>query len=146
MNVRQSLAQYIRMGITSLDIKNNLYVNNDKIINMQDFNFEKLSVIKNNNNMINVYYDHNPFFLSISGLIGYFEEHYGESDILFGNIKISNKYQKFMYKEILIKINKDINRNYVKITFESNDNVPLNILVNIHNLVLAGMINFMKEF
>ena len=50
------------MRITSLDIKNNLYVNNDKIINMQDFNSEKLSVIKNNNNMINFYYDHNPFF------------------------------------------------------------------------------------
>ena len=50
------------MRITSLDIKNNLYVNNDKIINMQDFNSEKLTVIKNNNNKINVYYDHNPFF------------------------------------------------------------------------------------
>ena len=42
-----------------------------------------------------------------------------------------------MYKEILIKRNKDINKNYVKIKFESNDNVPLNILVNIRNLVLA---------
>ena len=42
-----------------------------------------------------------------------------------------------MYKQILIKINKDINRNYVKIEFESNDNVPLNILVNIRNLVFA---------
>ena len=42
-----------------------------------------------------------------------------------------------MYKEILIKINKDINKNYVKIKFESNDNVPLNILVNIFNLVLT---------
>ena len=50
------------MRITSLDIKNNLYINNDKIINMQDFNSEKLSVIKNNNNKINVYYDHNSFF------------------------------------------------------------------------------------
>ena len=50
------------MGITSPDIKNNLYVNNDKIINMQDFNCEKLSVIKNNNNKIHIYYDHNPFF------------------------------------------------------------------------------------
>ena len=49
------------MGITLLGIKNNLYVNNDKIINMQDFNSEKLSVIKNNNNKIHVYYDHNPF-------------------------------------------------------------------------------------
>ena len=69
------------------------------------------------------------FFLSISGLKGYFEEHYGESYILFGpkntkylTIIFTNQYQKFMYKEILIKINKDFNRNYVKIKFESNDN------------------------
>ena len=42
-----------------------------------------------------------------------------------------------MYTEILKKINKDINKNYVKIKFESNDNVPLNILVNVHTLVLV---------
>ena len=132
------------MRVTSLDIKNNLYVNNDKIINMQDFNSEKLTVIKNNNNKINVYYDHNPLFLSISGLKGYFEEHYSEIDIVFEpkstkylTIIFTNEYQKFMYKEILIKFNKDINKNYVKIKFESNDKVTLNILVNIRNLVLA---------
>ena len=39
--------------------------------------------------------------------------------------------------KILKKINKDINKNYVKIKFNSNDNVPLNILVNIHTLVLS---------
>ena len=50
------------MGITSLDIINNLFVNHDKIINIQHFNSEKLSVIKNNNNKIHVYYDDNPFF------------------------------------------------------------------------------------
>ena len=132
------------MGITSLDIKNNLYVNNDRIINMQDFKSKKLSVIKNNNDKIHVYYDHNPFFLSISALKGCFEEHDGESNIVFGpkktkysTIIFTNEYQKFMYKEILIKINKSINRNYIIIKFESNDNVPLNVLVNIHNLVLA---------
>ena len=38
-----------------------------------------------------------------------------------------SEYQKFMYKEILKKINKDINRNYVKIKFKSKDNLPLNI-------------------
>ena len=99
------------MGITSLDIKNNLYVSNDKIINIQDFNSEKLSVIKNNNNKIHVYYDHNPIFLPISGLKGYFEEHDGEKDIILGPKKtkylaiiFTNEYQKFMYKEILIKI------------------------------------------
>ena len=132
------------MGITSLDIKNNLYVNNDKIINIQDFNSEKLSVIKNNNNKTHVYYDHKPFFLSISGLKGYFEKHDGESDIVLGpkntkylTIIFTSEYEKFIHKEILKKINKDINRNYVKIRFESNDNVPLNTLVNIRNLVLA---------
>ena len=94
------------MRINLLDIKNNLYVNNDKIINMQDFNSEKLTVIKNNNNKINVYYDHNPFFLSISGLKGYFEEHYSKIDAVFGpksnkylTIIFTNEYQKFMYKK-----------------------------------------------
>ena len=42
-----------------------------------------------------------------------------------------------MYKEILKKIGKDVNRNYVKIKFESRDNVPLNVLVDIQYLVLA---------
>ena len=111
---------------------------------MLDFNSENLSVIKNNNNKIHVYYDQNPFFLSISGLKSYFDEHDGESDIVLGpkktkylTIIFTNEYQKCMFKEILIIINEDINRNYVKIRFESNDNVPLNILVNIRNLVLA---------
>ena len=72
------------MGITSLDNENNLYVNHDKIINIQNFNSEKLSVIKNNNNKTHVYYDHNPFFFTINGLKGYFEEHDDESNIILG--------------------------------------------------------------
>ena len=40
-------------------------------------------------------------------------------------------------QKYLKKINKDISKNYIKIKFESNDNVPLNILVNIHTLVLV---------
>ena len=41
------------------------------------------------------------------------------------------------YTEIFKKIKKNINRNYVKIKFESTDNLPLNILVNIHTLILV---------
>ena len=52
-------------------------------------------------------------------------------------IIFNNEYQKTMFTEILKRIDKDINKNYVKIKFESNDNVPLNILVNIHTLVLV---------
>ena len=132
------------MKTTSLGIKNTLYVNHDEMINIQDFISEKLIVIKSNNNKIHVYYDHNPLFLSTNGRKGYFEEHDDEKNIILGpketkylTIIFTSEYQKFMYKEILKKINKDINRNYVKIKFGSKDNLPLNILVNIHNLVLA---------
>ena len=37
-------------------------VNSCKIINILDFNSEKLSVIRNNNDKTNVYYDNKPFF------------------------------------------------------------------------------------
>ena len=119
------------MGITSLDIINNLSTHRAKIINILDFNSENLSIIKTTKNKIHVYYDHNQFFLAIDNLKGYFEEH-DDLTIIF-----TSDYQKLMYAEILKKINKDINKNYVKIKFESNDNVPLNILVNIHTLVLV---------
>ena len=59
-------------------------------------------------------------------------------------VKKDDKYYPEIYldeclygKKIFKKIGKDINRNYVKIKFESRDNIPANILVNVHNLVLA---------
>ena len=52
------------MGITSLDIINNLSTHRSKTINILDFNSEKLSIIRTNNNKIHVYYDHKPFFFS----------------------------------------------------------------------------------
>ena len=50
------------MGITSIDIINNLSAHRAKIINILDFNSEKLSIIKTNNNKIHVCYDQKPFF------------------------------------------------------------------------------------
>ena len=57
--------------------------------------------------------------------------------IKYLTIIFTSEYQNLMYTKILKIINKDVNKNYVKIKFESNNNVPLNILVNIHNLVLV---------
>ena len=82
--------------------------------------------------------------MAIDNLKGYFEE-YNDKNNRVGKAKnnkyltiiFTSEYHKFMYTEILKKINKDINKNYVKIKFETNDNVPLNILVNIHTLVLV---------
>ena len=49
MFVRQGLVLYIRMGITSLDIKNSLLSNRAQIINILDFDSEKLSIIRTKN-------------------------------------------------------------------------------------------------
>ena len=132
------------MVIKSVIIINNLHILRAKIINIIDFNSEKLGVIRNNDNKINVYYDKNPFFFTIDGLKGYFEEHEDANSKIFGSKKdkyltiiFTNEHQKLLYKEILKKINKNINRNFVKIKLESTDNLPLNILVNICTLILV---------
>ena len=82
--------------------------------------------------------------MSIDNLKGYLEEHNDRNNIVgkdkrskYLTIIFTSEYQKLMYTEIFKKINKDINKDYVKIKFESNDNLPLDILVNIHTLVLV---------
>ena len=62
------------------------------------------------------------FFLAIDNLKGYFEEHNDKSNIVgkaknnkYLTIVFTSEYKKLMYTEILKKINKDINKNYVKI-------------------------------
>ena len=50
------------MGITSLNFINNLSTHRAKVINILDFNSEKLSIIRTNKNKIHVYCDRNPFF------------------------------------------------------------------------------------
>ena len=121
---------------------------------MQEFNSYKLTIVDINNNKTHVYYDNNQFFLSIDNLKGYFEEHDDKNDIVsrvkdkdnivgkakkvkYLTILFTSEYQKLMYTKIFKKINKDVNKNHVKIKFDSNNNVPLNILINIHNLVLS---------
>ena len=98
------------MGITSLDIINNLSTHRAKIINVLDFNSEKLSIIRTNNNKIHVYYDHNLFFLAIDNLKGYFEEYNDKNNIVgkaknnkYLTIVFTSEYQKLMYTEILKK-------------------------------------------
>ena len=64
--------------INIINTTNNLPTHRAKIINILNFNSEKLSVIRNNNDKTNVCYDNKPFFLTIDGLKGYFEEHDNE--------------------------------------------------------------------
>ena len=72
--------------------------------------------------------------MAINNLKGYFEEYDGNKYLA---IIFTSEYQKLMYTGILKKINKDINKNYTKNKFESNNILPLNILINIHSLVFV---------
>ena len=74
------------MEITSLDIKNSLSTNRAKIINILDFDSKELYIIRTKKNKIHVYYDHNPFFLSIDNLKGYFEQ-YDDKYNIVGRVK-----------------------------------------------------------
>ena len=119
------------MVVNSINIINNLPAHRAKIINILGFKYEKLTVIRNNNDKPNVYYDNNSFFLVIDGSKGYFEEHDDANNTIFRSKKdkyltiiFTNEHQKSLYKEILKKNNKNINRNYVKIKFESTDKLP----------------------
>ena len=142
------------MRITSLDITNSLFTHRAKIINIIDFDSEKLSIIKTKKNEIYVYYDNDSFFLSIDNLKGYFE-HYDDKNNIVGRVKdknnivgtakhdqylaiiLNNKYQKTMFTEILKRIDKDINKNYTRIKFETSNKLPTNILINIRNIVFV---------
>ena len=72
--------------------------------------------------------------MAINNLKGYFEEYDGNKYL---TIIFTSEYQKLMYTGILKKINIDINKSYTKIKFESNNILPLDILINIHSLVFV---------
>ena len=94
------------------------------------------------------------FFLSIDNLKGYFE-YYDDKINIVGRVKgknnimgaakhdqylaiiFNNEYQKTMFTEILKRIDKDINKNYTRIKFEINNDLPTNILINIRNIVFV---------
>ena len=140
------------MGITSLDIKNSLSTNRAKIINVLDFDSKKLSITRTKKNKKIMIIIH--FFLSIDNLKGYFE-YYDDKINIVGRVKdknnimgaakhdqylaiiFNNEYQKTMFTEILKRIDKDINKNYTRIKFEINNDLPTNILINIRNIVFV---------
>ena len=142
------------MKITSLDITNSLFTHRAEIINIIDFDSEKLSIITSKRNKIHAYYDNDSFSLSIYNLKGYFE-HYADKNNIVGRVKdknnivgtakhdqyltiiFNNEYQKTMFTEMLKRIVKDINKNYTRIKFETGNKLPTNILINIHNIVFV---------
>ena len=61
-------------------------------------------------------------------------------------IIFTNEHQKLLYKEILKKNNKNINKNYVKIKFESTDKLPLSILVLVNICTLILVVKYQRVY
>ena len=90
-----------------------------------------------NNNVVNVYIVYKSDTIASSR-----DTTFTIQNALFGKMQyliiiFTNEHQKLLHKEIFKKINKNINRNCVKIKFESTDKLPLNVLVNICSLILV---------
>ena len=92
--------------------------------------------------------------MAIDNLKGYFK-HYDDKNNIMGRVKdinnivgtakhdqyltiiFNNEYQKTMFTKILKRIDKDINKNYIRIKFETNNDLSINILINIRNIVFV---------
>ena len=116
------------MRITSLGNINNLSTHRAKIINIPEFNSEKLSIIETNNIKYMSIMITNHFFLAVDNLKGYFEEHDDKNDIVgkaknnkYLTIIFTSKYQKLMYTDILKKLIKIL----IKIMLKLNLNLMI---------------------
>ena len=131
--------------VKHINIKNRIYYFYHDQINLKDFDAKLLKVDKKNYNEIGIYYigyvtlkkiencnninSANPLYLMINEMIGHFEE------------KNENKEVSKKYEEVWESIKKDIKRinggkrveygkDFKKIRFEYNDDLPMNKPIN----------------
>ena len=159
------IIEHIKMDIKSLEIKNKTNHDWDDVIYINDFNVNSLEIIKRESRIVaNIYYagyvlnpdyDYdtiNPLYLVINRLIGYIEEIEGSSDkclvvaksvhnkdiisvldAVWGSIenKIEDKINPIPNNYSNIKI-----KDYDKLRFNSDTNLPLDTLIEFHSLVI----------
>ena len=139
------------MAIRQLNIKSRTYYFYNDLINIKNFNINNLKLDKKCVLGNDVYYigyitkktqwdanSVNPLYLIIHRIKGHFEEVDGDKNLILNseNGDIMQKYQEVFngIKEIFKKIN-DYNQpikyddNYMKIKFNTDDNIPLNKII-----------------
>ena len=139
------------MAIRQLNIKSKAYYFYNDLINIKDFDNNKLKLDKKNVLGNDVYYigyitkkpqwrvfSVNPLYLMIDKIKGHFEEVDGDKYLIISseNEDIMEKYQEAFdgIKEIIKKVNDygqpiKYDDNYIKIKFNTDDNVPLNKII-----------------
>ena len=135
----------------SIKIKNPLFTYHARLVNILDFNLEKLSIEKActiNDELERIYYakyDKDPFYLVIDDLKDYFK-YSKEKDRKELKFIIEDQKQAKNYNQIWDKIKEVINsldevnfgfsyyfRDYGVIRFDTDDTLPLDAMVSIYS-------------
>ena len=138
----------------SIKIKDPLFTYHARLVNILDFNPEKLSIEKVcaiNDELEHIYYveyNNNSFYLVIDDLKGYFK-YSKEKDMKKLKFIIEDQRQAKIYNQIWDKIRELINsvdgvnfgfsdyfRNHV-IRFDTDDTLPLDAMVSIYSMTIV---------
>ena len=146
--------------IKQINIKNRTYYFYNDIINLDEFDESKIKVDKKSFNDIDMYhlgYEYkkkitecneinsvNPLYLRITDMKGQFKK--GKNDnvlylIIFGDENVLRIFAN-IWKSIRAKIEENTggivqyDKDYMKIKFESNDNLPTDNIVNMHQVTI----------
>ena len=152
------------MGETrELNIKNQTYCFFNDMINIKNFLSNLLKIDKKSQKDINIYYigyitiksygdcenihSVNPLHLIINKAYGYIEEKNGEKYLIFDSRNEINEVLK-KYNEVWDRIKYEIetinrgktrkyDEDFMKIKFNSDDNLPLNKILKLYNLTIV---------
>ena len=118
----------------SLNIKNcSTYYPPVKLVNLMDFNPEKLGIDVVETDELSIYYvtyDNYPFYLVVGDVRGFIEENSGAKYLTF-SLRNKNFMYDNLWKEIkrLCGVVNDFDKDYNVIMFESSDDISGMILV-----------------
>ena len=151
--------------VKQINIKDRTYYFYNNQINLKDFDAKLLKVDKKDYNEIDIYYigyvtikkigDYNninsvnPLYLMINEMIGHFEEKNENKYLVLDDVD-ENKEVSKKYEEVWEGVKKEIEtinggekieyeKDYMKIRFKSNDNLPLNKPIKLRLLTIIIM-------
>ena len=138
----------------SIKIKDPLFTYHARLVNILDFNPEKLSIEKVcaiSDELEHIYYvkyNNNSFYLVIDDLKGYFR-YYKEKDKKELKFIIEDQRQEKIYNQILDKMKELINsvdgvnfgfsdyfRDHSVIRFDTDDTLPLDAMISIYSMTI----------
>ena len=156
-------------NIKEINIKNRTYYFFDDMINIANFDPNLLKIDKKSYKNIDIYYiryiimndsDHvkinsvNPLYLIIDEVDGHFEEKTGNKYLILDSTDKSKEvlitYAKLWdgIKNSIDKVNRrlgDYGEDFMKIKFNSDDNLPLNKTLKLHNMTIAVRSVFVED-